>query len=238
MSADANDAGRALAAAREGSLSGEQLLEILAGQDVWVPLPGGTEETGNGSASVPIMLLDGDRYVPVYTSAEEFAQGAGDVPHMVSPLRALARELPAELGVAVNPGGSIGLPIHPAGVDALRGPRSAAPQGSKVRLGQPEVPPTELLAALKQAFARIPEVASARSGWAQFEGKPPGVLLGVVLDPDSEAARQSVLAAVTAARGQVTDPSPVDCVFDFTPGNSVTRWLTAKGELLCERRPS
>jgi hypothetical protein len=229
------DAGRALAAARDGDLSGEQLLEILAGQDVWVPLPGGTGEPGNGSAALPVMLIDGGKYVPVYTSAEEFSRGAGDVPYMVSPLRGLARELPPELGIAVNPGGAVGLPVRPAGVDALRGPRSTAPQGDKVRLGQPEIPPAELLSALKQSFARLPELRSARSAWAQFEGKPPGVFLGVLLEPDSEAARHSVLAAVANARGQVPDADPVDCVFDFTPGNSVTRWLTSNGELLYER---
>lgn len=235
MTTDANAAVRALAAAREGNLSDEQLLETLAGHDVWVPLPGGTAEARSGTATPPVMLIDGAKYVPVYTSADEFSRGAGNMPHMVSPLRELARELPAELGIAVNPGGTVGLPIQPAGVDTLRGFRSTAPAGGKVRLGQPEVPPVELLSALRQAFSRIPELVSVRSAWAQFEGKPPGVLLGIRLEPDSEASRQDVLAAVADARNQVSGPDSVECVFEFTPGNSVTQWLGAKGELLYER---
>jgi hypothetical protein len=119
------------------------------------------------------MMIDGAKYLPVYTSAGEFGQGAGDMAHMVSPLRELARQLPPELGIAVNPGGSIGLPIHPTGVEMLRGGIWTPPAGTRVRLGQPEIEPAELLVALRDTLGRVSEVKSVRSGWAQFADQPP-----------------------------------------------------------------
>lgn len=239
---------RALVAAQKGELSSDQLLAVLAAGEVWVPLPGGAPPSGQspegGSVGIPVMMIDGVKYLPVYTSAEEFGQGAGDVAHMVSPLRELARQLPPELGIAVNPGGSIGLPIRPAGVEMLRAGAWTAPAGTQVRLGQPEVEPTELLTALRGTLGRVSEVKSVRSGWAQFGEDPPGVVLGIVLDLDSEQVRQAVQAAVADARGQVPDAPSVNMVFSAASGDAaadgradrsgdaVAEWLAVNGNPL------
>lgn len=234
MSLESGVVERALIAARDGQLSGDRLLETLAEGEVWVPLPEGAPAAEGESASIPMMLIGAAKYLPVYTSAEEFSQGAGDMAHMVSPLRELARQLPDDFGIAVNPGGSVGLPIHPQGVDVLRGGQRNVPAGTQVRLGQPEAEPAELLAALRRAFGSLREVESVRSGWAQFGEAEPGLLLGIVLDPDSEEARQEVLAAVTAARGEVPEACGVDCVFGAS-GDTLADWLTANGVLQYER---
>ena len=225
---------RALVAAQRGEISSDQLLETLAAGEVWVPLPGGAAASGGtpegGSVGIPAMVIDGAQYVPVYTSAEELSRGAGDTAHMVSPLRELARRLPPELGIAVNPGGSIGLPITRSGVEMLRAGAWTAPAGTRVRLGQPEVEPAALLAALRDRLGEVSEVKSVRSGWARFGHEPPGVVLGIVLNPDSEQARQAVWAAVTGARVQVPDAPSVNIVFD--PGDTVAEWLAASGRPL------
>lgn len=234
MTQEPNAVESALVAARSGALSSGQLLETLAAGDVWVPLPASI--SGGETADLPVMWISGHKYVPVYTSAEEFGRGAGDVAHMVSPMRELARVLPPDLGIAINPGGTIGLPVHPAGVDVLRGGQWTASAGSRVRLGQPETEPTELLEALKSALAQVREIQSTRSAWAQLGDEPPGLLLGVVLDPDSEAARQATLTAVANARAQVPDPCPVNCVFGSQPDDTVAQWLSSNAAVLYQRQ--
>jgi hypothetical protein len=233
MTREVNAMESALAAARGGTLSSAQLLEALAAGEVWVPLPAGAR--GDQTADLPILWIDDERYIPVYTSAEEFGRSAGDMAYMVSPLRDLARALSPDLGIAVNPGGTVGLPIRPPGVDVLRGGKWTAPVGGRVRLGQPEVEPAALMEALKRAMARVREVESVRSAWAQFGDDPSGLLLGVILEPDSEAARQAALAAIAAARAQVQDPCSVDCVFGREPGDAVARWLASNASILYQR---
>jgi SseB protein C-terminal domain/SseB protein N-terminal domain len=224
----------ALAAAHAGSLSSDALLETLAVGQVWVPLPTGAH--GGAEANLPIMWIDNLRYVPVYTSEDQFRRESGDMAHMVSPLRDFARVLPAGLGIAVNPGGQIGLPINPPGVDIIRGGQRTAPAGSRLRLGQPEVEPVALVRALTRVFGLIKEIRSARSGWGQFGDDPPGLILGIELNPDSEALRGNALAAVAEARAQVPDPCNVDSVFLNEPGDTVADWLIANTAPFYERK--
>src|SRR3954466_2588598 len=78
----------ALAGARAGTTSPDELLAALAGNPLWVPLPGGAGP--QGQAQLSVMVLDGSPYVAAYTSAEQFARGAGTQAHMELTGRELA----------------------------------------------------------------------------------------------------------------------------------------------------
>src|SRR6202034_891642 len=78
---------------------------------------------------------------------------AGDarvVPHVVVPAAALARRLPAGLGLALNPDGAPGLPLYPESVSYLA--RLDAPAAAAIGLDHP---PTEPLALLNEVTTRL-----------------------------------------------------------------------------------
>jgi hypothetical protein len=211
-----------LAAARAGQVTDQRLLASLAEAELWVPLPAGAAE---GETALPIMVIDDAKYVAVYTSEEQFKRCAGKYSAAVTPGRAFARTLPPELGIAVNPGGEAGLPIHPSGVQVIRGEESPVAAGTEIRLGEPAEEPDALLAALRRAFAAVPEVTSARRAWAQFGDSPDGLLLGIEVTPDHDRSRRSAVQAVTTAVQRSPVPYAVDSVFLTDPADSLAGWF-------------
>ncbi|MEV4350733.1 enhanced serine sensitivity protein SseB [Actinoplanes sp. NPDC049596] len=221
----ANPLETALAGARAGDTSSEQLLAALADQPLWVPLPGGADPAG--PTRLPVMALDGRPFVAVYTSAEQYARGAGAQPHMEITGRKLAELMAAELGLAVNPGAELGLPVNPEGVQVIRGGRRQVPAGARLRLGEPDPEPTELLTALAAAFTTVPAVIEARRALAQIGDQPPALLIGVRPDPTVPSWRQDILDA--------TQPYPVDTTF-LDEDDSVSRWMLTRTEPFYTRR--
>jgi hypothetical protein len=226
MTFPANTLENALVGARNGDMSAEALLAALAENPLWVPLPSGADDQGN--VQLPVVMLDGRPYVVAYTSAEQYAVGAGVQTHMELPGRELASGMPAELGLAVNPGAEYGVPVHPEGVRALRGGRETVPAGVHVRLGDPDPEPEELLAALRTTLAQVPSVVEARRALAQFGEDPPALLIGIRPDRDAAGWEQAGIEAVTAATKLVPPPCSVGTVYLDDSADPVIRWMLEK----------
>jgi hypothetical protein len=232
----ANPLEATLAGVRAGTASADQLLEALAAGPLWVPLPAGADPQGR--ARLPVMALGGKPYVAAYTSAEQYARGAGAQAHMELAGKDLAGLMAEELGLAVNPGAELGLPIHADGVRVLRGGQRKVPAGGRLRLGAPAEEPHELIAALAAAFALTPAVIEARRALAQIGDEPPVLLIGVRADRGVGTWRQDSVAAVAEAARQSPAPYPVDAVFvgdEAGERDPVTAWMTEHAEPFYQR---
>ncbi|MEU1815240.1 enhanced serine sensitivity protein SseB C-terminal domain-containing protein [Streptomyces roseifaciens] len=184
--------------------------------------PGGDQGT-----RLPIVPIDGRPHVAVYTSAHQLKVCAGDVAHAVMGARELIDAIPQELGLALNPGGEVGLPLHAAGVQAVReSGRKTVQPGASIRLGEPDVEPEALLAALRRAFAGVPAVSSARRALVQVGNQHPGLLIGVTVRGAVEESRDAVLAAVVDAVSAEPVPFTVDTVFLGHPNDRTSVWMT------------
>ncbi|MGP4044786.1 enhanced serine sensitivity protein SseB C-terminal domain-containing protein [Streptomyces sp. 2A115] len=223
MAFPANQAEEILAAVVNDNRPVEEFLDALTEGQVWVPLPSGADPSAG--VSLPTVTIDGSPFVPVFTSQEQLAKGAGDVPHMVPPVRDFVRSLPEYLGLAVNIGGDAGMPIRSHGVRYLRGERHVVPTGSRIRLGEPAQEPSALLEALAIEFLRVPPVAGARRGWAQIGEAAPGLILGIALSSYDPANREAALEAVKRAVTLVPESFTVDSVFMDDSTDSVVGWL-------------
>ncbi len=130
---------RALAAAvAEPGRIGEVLAELATGR-VWIPLPDPERPDGSdsgwrtadavradGAVQLPTVTYQGREFVPAFTSADRLRQWAGwplgpsgGRPHLVVAAAALARLLPARLGIAVNPNAGPSVALSPDGVCEL-----------------------------------------------------------------------------------------------------------------------
>ncbi|GHJ36170.1 enhanced serine sensitivity protein SseB [Streptomyces sp. TS71-3] len=188
------------------SSAGARILEVLARSPLWVPLPNGGGPD-HRMLDLPTMELDGQAYVPVFSSEQQFRQVVGD--HMaftVAPAVEFARGLQPQLGIAVNPDGTIGIPLPPPAVAELCRaggiPLDASLSGGRVRLFEPDwqEDPVEFLTAAAEEFAAgdhaggaashtgLPgtgepagAVRSARRCLASVEGDDPVLFVGVEL---------------------------------------------------------
>jgi hypothetical protein len=221
MTFPANRLEAALAGLRGGSISAERVLGVLAAEPLWVPLPGGAR--ADGMAQLPVMMIEGGPHVAVYTSEEQFGRGAGaGTAHMVLTGRELAGLMAAELGLAVNPGAELGLPVRPDGVHALRD--APLQNRTKVRLGEPAEEPRDLLAAIAEGLRAIPTVREARRALAQFGEQPPVLLIGLRTTGTPEEA----VAVVRESAKRARCPYPVEVVLLTTEGDPITAWMNAK----------
>ncbi|ANZ16161.1 enhanced serine sensitivity protein SseB [Streptomyces noursei] len=239
----ANELEEVLAASVGHPEAGGRIVEVLGRSRVWVPLPesGGPESAGFGAAGLdlPTVELGGAAYVPVFSSEQEFLRVVG--PHMsytVAPAREFARGLPPLLGIAVNPDGTVGVPLPPpavaemcrAGRTELDGPQGG---GARVRLFEPDWQdePVDFLAAAGLAFSEAGCVLTARRALASVEGDTPALFVGVQVEVAPErlhdgGARDEVLTALGRALGQVPVPWPVQLVLlDIAQGDPVADWM-------------
>ncbi|MFG2006590.1 enhanced serine sensitivity protein SseB [Spirillospora sp. NPDC048911] len=222
MTFPANPLEETLMAFRIGQVDGDVFLRALAGAEVWVPLPSGAGD--DGQAALPIMMIEDARYVAVYTSEEQCKKGAGQMTYAVTPGGAFVRTLPPGLGLAVNPGGDVGLPIHAAGMHVLRGEGSTVEAGTQIMLGEPAEEPVAFLESLRIAFAGTREVTNARRAWAVI-GAEGSLIIGVALAPDTPQTRQTALDAVNTAIRETVVPYGVDTVFLSDPADPLAAWL-------------
>ncbi|MFG2192726.1 enhanced serine sensitivity protein SseB [Streptomyces sp. NPDC048639] len=219
--------------------AGARIVEMLGRSHVWVPLPeGGSRESRN--LDLPTVEIGGAAYVPVFSSEQQFLQVAGA--HMsftVAPAREFARGLPPQLGIAVNPGGAVGVPLPPPAVAELcRTGRSAldmpvteygagGPSGGRVRLFEPDwqEEPGDFLGAAAGEFAVTGLVRTARRALASVEGDAPALFIGVELLRWEPQDRDVVLSALGRALGSVPVPWPVQLVLLDVAQDPVVDWM-------------
>jgi hypothetical protein len=239
---------RALAAAiHDASRIGDLLDELRRGR-LWLPLPDGQRPVTDGSAvHLPTVTYLGDYFVPAFTSA---ARLHGTVPeprtpephgpepgvyappplrpHIVVPAAALARLLPADVGIALNPDADASIPVYPEGVAYLASP-PGADQGRRISVGPPQVQPDDLLGGIRSGLTGVPAAASASAAWLSVELAGQGLVISVTLDdPADGGARDAVIAVIErAALAAPRDPYfPIDVTF---PGegapDAVDEWV-------------
>lgn len=215
-----NDLERELLAASEGRLPVSEWVARLATARVWVPL----RESAAGSGTFPVLSIDGSSYVPVFTSEGQIDAAAPANARVCPPVAELVRSLPESVGLAVNPGRQVGLPVSAAAVREALGMGRTVPAGTRLRIGEPAEEPVQLLADLAAAFAGMPAVREARRAWAAVGENSPGLVLGLDIDPDNDDVRRAVLDGTRS----VVDRRPVTFTVDVVFSNdrtAMTEWM-------------
>ncbi|HEY5835536.1 enhanced serine sensitivity protein SseB [Streptomyces sp.] len=223
----ANELEEVLTASLGNPSATPRLLEVLGRSLVWVPLPNGGAPDAPG-LDLPTVELGGAPYVPVFSSEQQFRQAADGMPCTVAPVHEFARGLPPLVGIAVNPGGAVGVPLPPAAVAELCRPGRDAPAvGARVRLWEPDhsEEPVDFLAAAAGEFAVTPVVLTARRALASVEEEPPGLFVGVELDRWQEQDRAAAMDALGRALGAAPLPWQVHLILLDVAQDPVGDWM-------------
>jgi hypothetical protein len=211
--------------------AGGRIFEVLGRSFVWVPLPNGGGPD-SGTLDLPTLDLDGQAYVPVFSSEEQLRHVAG--PHMsftIAPAVEFARGLPPQVGMAVNPDGVVGLPLPPEAVAELcragRTPLDGPATGGRVRLFEPDWQddPVDFLSAASAEFAATGVVLTARRCLAAIETDDPVMFVGVELTQYEGDIRALPLEALGRALGTVPVQWPVNLVLLDVTDDPVAEWL-------------
>ncbi|MFF8034179.1 enhanced serine sensitivity protein SseB [Streptomyces sp. NPDC016626] len=213
--------------------AGGRIIEVLGRSFVWVPLPNGGGPD-SGPLDLPTMELQGQAYVPVFSSEEQFRQVVGfHAAYTVAPAVEFARGLPPQAGIAVNPGGVVGIPLPPAAVAELcragRTPLDGSASGGRVRLFEPDWQddPVDFLGAASAEFASLGVVTSARRCLAAIETADPVLFVGVELSSWEGDARTLPMEALGRALGRVPVRWPVNLVLLDVTRDPVGEWMRA-----------
>jgi hypothetical protein len=217
------------------------LLDELRRARLWLPLPDGDGPVTDGSAvHLPTVTYLGAEFVPAFTSAERLvawplgvvvpAQGRtgnAAVRHIVVPVAELARLLPLEMGIALNPGAEASVPIYPEGIRYI-----AERETGLVQVKHPPVEPTALLAAVRAELRCVDAVRHASRAWLSVAGCGEGLVISVTLrNPADEAAQHAVVEAIEQAAAAVPHQFPIDVTF---PGEAAAdqldEWISAHAE--------
>ncbi|MEU5159785.1 enhanced serine sensitivity protein SseB [Streptomyces sp. NPDC020875] len=225
-----NELEETLAAALGHPGAGPRIVEVLGRSQIWIPLPNGGGPD-SPDLDLPMIELDGAAYVPVFSSEQQYLACVGDhIPCTIAPARDFARGLPPQVGIAVNPGGTIGVPLPPPAVAELcragHTPLDGPTGGGRVRLYEPDWQddPVDFLAAASEEFRATGTVLNARRALASIEGDDPTLLIGVQLTPG--AAPETAHEALARALGRHTVRWPVNMVFLDLTQDPVAEWLT------------
>ncbi|MEZ3180274.1 enhanced serine sensitivity protein SseB [Streptomyces pimonensis] len=222
--------------------AGGRIVEVLGRSSVWVPLPNGGGPD-SGPLDLPTLEIDGQAYVPVFSSEEQFRQVVG--PHLsytVAPAVEFARGLPPQAGIAVNPGGVVGIPLPPPAVAELcragRTPLDGPASGGRVRLFEPDWQddPLDFLAAASAEFDALGVVTTARRCLAAIETADPVLFIGVELSQWEDDARTLPLNALGRALGRAPAPWPVNLIVLDVAQDPVGDWLRTRVRPFYERR--
>ncbi|MFD4553374.1 enhanced serine sensitivity protein SseB [Streptomyces sp. NPDC058469] len=211
--------------------AGGRIIEVLGRSFVWVPLPSGGGPQ-SGPLDLPTLDIEGQAYVPVFSSEEQFRQVVGShLSFTIAPAVEFARGLPPQVGMAVNPGGVVGVPLPPLamaelcriGRTALDGPTS----GGRVRLYEPDWQddPVDFLASASTEFAATGVVGSARRCLAAIETADPVMFVGVELTNWDGDLRAAPMEALARALGQVTVQWQVNLVLLDVTQDPVADWM-------------
>ncbi|MFE5141465.1 enhanced serine sensitivity protein SseB [Streptomyces fagopyri] len=211
--------------------AGGRIVEVLGRSFVWVPLPNGGGPHA-GPLDLPTLEIDGQAYVPVFSSEEQFRQVVGShLSFTVAPAVEFARGLPPQVGVAINPGGVVGVPLPPLAVAELcragRTPLDGPASGGRVKLFEPDWQdePVDFLAAASGEFAATGVVLTARRCLASIEGDDPVMFIGVELAGWEGDATAPPLDALGRALGRVPVDRPVNMVFLDVAQDPVGEWM-------------
>jgi hypothetical protein len=211
--------------------AGGRIVEVLGRSFIWVPLPNGGGPH-SGPLDLPSLEIDGQAYVPVFSSEEQFRQVAGaHMAYTVAPAVEFARGLPPQVGLAVNPDGVVGVPLPPVAVAELcrqgRTPLDGPASGGRVRLFEPDWQddPVDFLAAASAEFDAIGVVLTARRCLAAVETADPVMFVGVELSQWEGDLRALPLEALGRALGRTSAPWPVNLVLLDVTQDPVARWL-------------
>jgi hypothetical protein len=207
-----------LLAASKGDAEPVVFLDALRDSSVIVPC----EQTGAADeVEFPVIEHQGRPYVPLYTSQAQATTGA---PEQEGWLKLTGSELAKMLtddatGLAVNPGGDLGVAIPADAVAALKGAsQERFPAGSRVRVGLPAVEPPELRQAISAWASSHPEVLAVHHALIQGEDDPdPTLVLGLELAPgaDPAAAIDAVVRNLPGVAAVVLDETTTDPVSGF-----------------------
>ncbi|MBQ1091869.1 enhanced serine sensitivity protein SseB [Streptomyces sp. B93] len=214
--------------------AGARVVEVLGRSFLWVPLPGGGGPD-SGPLDLPTMEIDGQAYVPVFSSEEQLRQVAGaHMSYTVAPAVEFARGLPPQVGLALNPDGVVGIPLPPVAVAVLcragRTPLDGFAGGGRVRLFEPDWQddPVDFLAAASAEFEGTGVVRTARRCLAAVETDDPVMFVGVELSQWEGDLRLLPLDALGRALGKVPVKWQVNLVLMDVTDDPVVTWLREK----------
>lgn len=230
MSFPANDVEQAMLEASADPVRMPGFLAALRAGHLWVPV------TADPEQGQPVTLysvdVDGRPHTVVFTSYEQLSAWAEGVPHVVAPTPSFVEGLPPAVGLALNPGGRLGLPLAPEAVADLGTGRQTVPAGTRLRIGEPAHEPREVLAQVSYALGEVPHVLAARRAWVQMDGAPPSLAVGLSLRP--EADERAVLAAVRDAFDDVLRRSEPGFAIDVLALNGaddpIASWMQAHAD--------
>ncbi|GGZ65872.1 enhanced serine sensitivity protein SseB [Streptomyces bluensis] len=228
-----NELEEVLSAALGQPSAGGRIVEVLARSFLWVPLPEGGGPH-SGPLDLPTTQIEGQAYVPVFSSEEQFRQVVGNhMSYTIAPAVEFARGLPPHVGIAVNPDGVVGVPLPPAAVAEVcragRTPLDGAASGARVRLFEPDWQddPVDFLTAASAEFAGTGAVLSARRCLAAIETADPVMFIGVELT-SWETDRALPLDAVGRALATAPVKYAVNMVFLDVAQDPVGEWMREK----------
>ncbi|MDX6364329.1 MAG: hypothetical protein QOC85_3339 [Streptomyces sp.] len=214
--------------------AGARIVEVLGRSFLWIPLPNGGGPH-SGPLDLPTLELDGQVYVPVFSSEEQFRQVVGGhMAYSIAPAVEFARGLPPQVGLAVNPDGLVGVPLPPLAVAELcrtgRTPLDGPASGGRVRLFEPDwqEEPVDFLSAASAEFADTGVVLTARRCLASIEGDDPVMFVGVELSDWEGPARTLPLDALGRALGRVPMDRPVNLLLLDVAQDPVGDWMRAQ----------
>jgi len=211
--------------------AGGRIVEVLGRSFLWIPLPSGGGPH-SGPLDLPTLEIDGQAYVPVFSSEEQFRQVVGShMSYTIAPAVEFARGLPPQVGLAINPDGVVGVPLPPAAVAELcrvgRTPLDGPTSGGRVKLFEPDWQddPIDFLAAASAEFAQTGVVATARRCLAAIETADPVMFVGVELSQWEGDLRALPLQALERAMAQAPTPWPVNLVLLDVTEDPVANWM-------------
>ncbi|ANS68129.1 hypothetical protein SLINC_5905 [Streptomyces lincolnensis] len=211
--------------------AGGRIVEVLGRSFVWVPLPSGGGPQ-SGPLDLPTLEIEGQAYVPVFSSEEQFRQVVGaHMSYTIAPAVEFARGLPPQVGIALNPDGVVGVPLPPAAVADLcrtgRTPLDGPASGGRVRLYEPDWQddPVDFLAAAATEFAQTGVVLTARRCLAVIETADPVMFVGVEVSQWEDDIRALPMEALSRALTRAPAPWPVNLVLLDVADDPVGHWM-------------
>ncbi|MFD5568731.1 enhanced serine sensitivity protein SseB [Streptomyces cadmiisoli] len=226
-----NELEEVLAASLGVPSAGGRIVEVLGRSFLWVPLPNGGGPR-SGPLDLPTLDIGGQAYVPVFSSEEQLRQAVGaHMSYTVAPAVEFARGLPPQAGIAVNPGGAVGIPLPPPAVAELcragRTPLDGPAGGGRVRLFEPDWQddPVDFLAAASAEFAGTGVVVTARRCLAAVETAEPVMFVGVELSRWDDDIRALPMDALSRALTRVPVTWPVNLVLLDVTQDPVGDWM-------------
>ncbi|MFF5017505.1 enhanced serine sensitivity protein SseB [Streptomyces sp. NPDC001165] len=211
--------------------AGGRIIEVLGRSFLWIPLPSGGGPQ-SGPLDLPTLDIEGQVYVPVFSSEEQLRQATGShMSYTIAPAVEFARGLPPQVGIALNPDGVVGIPLPPEAVAELcrvdRTPLDGPGSGGRVRLFEPDWQddPVDFLAAASAEFAATGVVLTARRCLAAIETADPVMFVGVELSQWEGDLRVLPLDALGKALGKVPVKWPVNLVLLDVAQDPVADWL-------------